>query len=241
MAGSPSTRWRLPAIAGRPRARDSERDHDAADRRTSPSRSEWHDSSTKTPPSSTASDAAHVEEAAARIPVKVHEILSGRWEGRLPGGGGADDGLGLRVIYRAIRQDLVSVDPTEGLKLRRPRGRRERIAPGARLPPCGRRTEPCGRRVSPPGCAGGSYARCAGNQLRTVPLSAMFVARVGARPLRDRGVALSMAGAMHRAADPFATARDLSDRLGRRRAWGDVVVVLRGAAPGRLTGVPAGS
>jgi integrase len=35
----------------------------------------------------------------------------------------------LRVIYRrAIRRNLVSVDPTEGLELRRPRGRRERIA-----------------------------------------------------------------------------------------------------------------
>lgn len=35
----------------------------------------------------------------------------------------------LRVIYRrAIRRNLVSVDPTEGLELRRPRGRRDRIA-----------------------------------------------------------------------------------------------------------------
>ena len=35
----------------------------------------------------------------------------------------------LRVIYRrAIRRDLVAVDPTEGLELRRPSGRRDRIA-----------------------------------------------------------------------------------------------------------------
>ena len=35
----------------------------------------------------------------------------------------------LRVIYRrAIRRDLVAVDPTRGLELRRPTGRRERIA-----------------------------------------------------------------------------------------------------------------
>jgi len=35
----------------------------------------------------------------------------------------------LRVIYRrAMRRDLVSVDPTEGLELRRPRGQRDRIA-----------------------------------------------------------------------------------------------------------------
>lgn len=35
----------------------------------------------------------------------------------------------LRVIYRrAIRRDLVSVDPTEGLELRRPKGQRDRIA-----------------------------------------------------------------------------------------------------------------
>ncbi len=35
----------------------------------------------------------------------------------------------LRVIFRrAIRRDLVSVDPTEGLELRRPNGRRDRIA-----------------------------------------------------------------------------------------------------------------
>jgi integrase len=35
----------------------------------------------------------------------------------------------LRVIYRrAIRRDLVAVDPTKGLELRKPDGRRERIA-----------------------------------------------------------------------------------------------------------------
>jgi integrase len=35
----------------------------------------------------------------------------------------------LRVIYRrALRRDLVAVDPTKGLELRRPDGRRERIA-----------------------------------------------------------------------------------------------------------------
>jgi integrase len=35
----------------------------------------------------------------------------------------------LRVLYRrAIRRDLVAVDPTEHLELRRPSGRRERIA-----------------------------------------------------------------------------------------------------------------
>jgi integrase len=35
----------------------------------------------------------------------------------------------LRVIYRrAIRRDLLDVDPTEGLELRRPDGRRERVA-----------------------------------------------------------------------------------------------------------------
>ncbi len=35
----------------------------------------------------------------------------------------------LRVIFRrAIRRDAVAVDPTEGLELRRPRGRRDRIA-----------------------------------------------------------------------------------------------------------------
>jgi len=35
----------------------------------------------------------------------------------------------LRVIYRrAIRRDLVAIDPTKGLELRRPDGRRERIA-----------------------------------------------------------------------------------------------------------------
>ena len=35
----------------------------------------------------------------------------------------------LRVIFRrAIRRDEVSIDPTEGLELRRPHGRRERIA-----------------------------------------------------------------------------------------------------------------
>jgi integrase len=35
----------------------------------------------------------------------------------------------LRVIFgRALRRDLIAVDPTEGLELRRPRGRRDRIA-----------------------------------------------------------------------------------------------------------------
>jgi integrase len=35
----------------------------------------------------------------------------------------------LRVIYRrAIRRDIVSFDPTEGLELRRPHGKRERVA-----------------------------------------------------------------------------------------------------------------
>lgn len=35
----------------------------------------------------------------------------------------------LRVIFgRAVRRDLVAVDPTEGLELRKPRGRRDRIA-----------------------------------------------------------------------------------------------------------------
>jgi site-specific recombinase XerD len=35
----------------------------------------------------------------------------------------------LRVIFRrAIRRDVVAVDPTEHLELRRPKGRRERIA-----------------------------------------------------------------------------------------------------------------
>jgi integrase len=38
----------------------------------------------------------------------------------------------LRVIYRrAIRREEVTIDPTEGLELRRPSGRRERIADAA--------------------------------------------------------------------------------------------------------------
>lgn len=47
----------------------------------------------------------------------------------------------LRVIYRrAMRRDLVSVDPTEGLELRRPKGQRDRIASPAEAWP--RRARP---------------------------------------------------------------------------------------------------
>jgi integrase len=73
----------------------------------------------------------------------------------------------LRVIYRrAIRRDLVAVDPTRGLELRRPTGRRERIASPdearALLEALPRRTAPSGPPRSTPVSAAASFGRCAG-------------------------------------------------------------------------------
>jgi integrase len=73
----------------------------------------------------------------------------------------------LRVLYRrALRRDLVAVDPTANLELPRPDGKRDRIAAPAEaarlLGALSDEDRPAWATRSMRGCGGASYAGCAG-------------------------------------------------------------------------------
>lgn len=73
----------------------------------------------------------------------------------------------LQVICRrALRDDEIAVDPTDGLELPAVRGRRERIAGPAEaarlIAGCQKASARCGRPRSTQGCVAGSCARCVG-------------------------------------------------------------------------------